>query len=226
MEYGVHEDCFVMSCGHMLNRECAAHCFKADIQNVRTFPRCPECLAANQTTLITENELTLVLDQKIMDHYYQLSLQIGANELGDIFQCPTANCPFFAQVPDDLERFNCSKCGFATCVKCKKAFHRNETCEQYKKRKCKEEALSEKQLAELAKKMGWKPCPRCKVYVERTFGCKHMKCGNAQCKCEFCDICGDELDTEKWQEHFNPPNKCRLWASEADLLYNDEQKTN
>lgn len=73
----------------------------------------------------------------------------------------------------------------------------------------------------LAEENGWRQCPtpQCQAFIERTFGCRHMKC--TQCAAEFCDLCGDQLDPQTWQQHFNPPNECRLWGDITDLLQND-----
>jgi len=227
-EFKVQGDCFMMDCGHMLDRECAIHCFKTlNIQTQKKLPYCPECSANhNMTTKVKEQQLELLGDHQLMEHYYALSAQLGMSGLR-IFHCPTPDCQFSAEAPENLLQFQCNVCGQSYCPKCKRTYHHRETCEEYAQRKCKEEQMSEQQLEELAKKMGWKQCPKCHVYVERTFGCYHMKCKNPQCNAEFCDGCGAELDPNDWQKHFNPPSKCELWSSTdplKDLLDPDNQE--
>jgi len=111
--------------------------------------------------------------------------------------------------------FDCPRCHLTCCVLCKsRPYHKNQTCEEHKEK----ENLDDQQFREFAAKQGYKPCPNCGQITERTYGCYHMKCGNPQCKVDFCDMCAQKLDPKKWKEHFNPPNKCVLWRNEEDLL--------
>eukprot|EP01084_Bolivina_argentea_P283765 486086_1 len=56
----------------MFNRDCAIHCFKADIQNKRILPQCPECLAQKQTTFVAANAIELLYDQQLMELLQEL----------------------------------------------------------------------------------------------------------------------------------------------------------
>eukprot|EP01083_Nonionella_stella_P220000 787543_1 len=222
-EFKVQEDAFLMDCDHILNTECARRTFNADVTDHKRLPQCPKCLAENITTWVTPQQLEWVLDQQTMRFYHDLCIQVALRQ-EKCFFCPTADCKFFATITDDVEVFSCNTCGHAYCTKCKRAYHRNETCKEYKDRKCKEETMNEEQLAKLAEEQGWHQCPGCETYIERTFGCFHMKCKNPACGAEFCDGCGAMLDKKNWRAHFNPPNKCKLWAH-ADDLINPEQKS-
>ena len=76
----------------------------------------------------------------------------------------------------------------------------------------------------LAKKKGWKSCPQCGLVQERTYGCFHMTCSNPQCRTDYCDECGDKLDKQNWQQHFNI-GKCQLWRDpDKDLINGDTTK--
>eukprot|EP01083_Nonionella_stella_P001884 5404_1 len=72
----------------------------------------------------------------------------------------------------------------------------------------------------------YQKCPNveCGVYIERAYGCKHMKCPH--CKVEFCDSCGEQVDPKNWKKHYLPPNKCRLWDDIDDLLNGNEANAN
>jgi len=70
---------------------------------------------------------------------------------------------------------------------------------------------------------GWIKCPNieCGMYIERMYGCKHIKCTN--CTTNFCDCCGQQIDPLNWKKHFLPPNTCRLWEDIDDLLNDHDQ---
>ncbi|CAB1312565.1 unnamed protein product, partial [Coregonus sp. 'balchen'] len=47
-----------------------------------------------------------------------------------------------------------------------------------------------------------RPCPHCKVPVEKSGGCMHMVCPPAQCKFEWCWICLVEWNRECMGNHW------------------------
>eukprot|EP01084_Bolivina_argentea_P301789 520744_1 len=81
---------------------------------------------------------------------------------------------------------------------------------------------SDKKMNDYCKEQGYKKCPNvdCGIYIERIYGCKHMKC--MHCGCEFCDSCGKQIDPKNWKKHFLPPNSCRLWDDIDDLLNDND----
>ncbi|KAL2126895.1 hypothetical protein VTI74DRAFT_11650 [Chaetomium olivicolor] len=46
----------------------------------------------------------------------------------------------------------------------------------------------------VVREMGWKSCPSCRRWVEKTEGCNHITC---LCGCEFCYRCGQA----PWDDH-------------------------
>ncbi|KAG8506004.1 E3 ubiquitin-protein ligase parkin [Galemys pyrenaicus] len=47
-----------------------------------------------------------------------------------------------------------------------------------------------------------KPCPRCRVPVEKNGGCMHMKCPQPQCGLEWCWSCGCEWNRACMGDHW------------------------
>ncbi|XP_054939489.1 E3 ubiquitin-protein ligase parkin-like, partial [Physeter macrocephalus] len=47
-----------------------------------------------------------------------------------------------------------------------------------------------------------KPCPRCRVPVEKHGGCMHMKCPQPQCQLEWCWNCGREWNRACMGDHW------------------------
>lgn len=87
---------------------------------------------------------------------------------------------------------SCNKCSSQTCIRCKEPAHPNRACEEDEGRG---------KLLRLAKDQKWKLCPKCRVVIERTTGCKHMQC--PRCRTAFCYRCG-----RTWEQCFEGNNPC------------------
>ncbi|KAF8317321.1 hypothetical protein DL93DRAFT_550841 [Clavulina sp. PMI_390] len=83
----------------------------------------------------------------------------------------------------------CPRCACAICIRCRVARHGDMTCEEYKVSKT---AMTDPQLTKLMAQNKWARCPGCKILVERTSGCRHMRC---LCRREFCYACGSDWDS-------------------------------
>ncbi|KAK1390789.1 RING/U-box superfamily protein [Heracleum sosnowskyi] len=74
------------------------------------------------------------------------------------------------------------------CAQCKVGWHTGIDCEEFGKLNKSEEEKEDLVLHQLAKRNGWKQCPRCKIYIQLGFGCHTMHC--SCCGCCFCYGCG------------------------------------
>jgi E3 ubiquitin-protein ligase RNF144 len=86
------------------------------------------------------------------------------------------------------------------CKACKVPFHNGYTCTEYKALSYGGDAAHDQAVSQLAAKNKWRPCPQCSAVVERTDGCKHMRC---PCGVQFCYACG-----AKWARS-NCSKNCR-----------------
>jgi len=217
----------VNACKHELCKKCIHSSTMNDIIYNKRIPRCPFCMVSSDSNIteILENELKQILNENEMNLYYNMQLSIALQNI-KIYQCPTPNCQFIAEVANmDFQYFICDKCRISCCMNCKaQPYHNGKTCDEYRKYCKQNEDENDIKLKNLATEQGWKSCPNCKQIIERTYGCYHMQCGNVLCNTHYCDLCGNQLDPKKWKEHFNPPNPCVLWHSEADLLANTHEK--
>jgi hypothetical protein len=93
----------------------------------------------------------------------------------------------------------CEKCKITEfCGLCGKDYHGNAPCN-----------LTHDEAFEYYVKTNTKPCPRCKVNVEKNGGCKHMNC--AVCKTHFCWICDQIYTLNDINTHYvglNPYGEC------------------
>ncbi|KAK5983933.1 RBR-type E3 ubiquitin transferase [Trichostrongylus colubriformis] len=140
-------------------------------------------------------------------------------------------------------------CGYSFCVLCLRAYHGIDECrfKSADKKRIIEEwnAADENTRIEMAKRFGgmknlknivnallsdgWmegnsKPCPRCRVRIEKNDGCNKMHCTN--CDAMFCWLCERVLDKNNPYAHFNEEGmgNCvnRLFEGVVDPEMEDE----
>uniref|UniRef100_A0A914ZL34 RBR-type E3 ubiquitin transferase n=2 Tax=Parascaris univalens TaxID=6257 RepID=A0A914ZL34_PARUN len=124
----------------------------------------------------------------------------------------------------------CSLCNYTFCIICKKTYHglddcvfdaalREELLMKHEKASADErEALFRRYgRKKVERQIEWmqsdrwmaqnsKPCPRCRVKIEKADGCNKIHC--AKCGVNFCWLCGTELGKKNPYEHFNLPGSC------------------
>ena len=79
-------------------------------------------------------------------------------------------------------------CGSVVCMGCSKMGHEPLTCAKYEEWDSSIEKMMDS-LNMVWKKEHTKPCPKCKVSIEKNSGCMHMTC--FKCRHEFCWLCLD-----------------------------------
>lgn len=100
--------------------------------------------------------------------------------------CATSDCNIYlskSTYTEDNKWAKCSKCSTKTCTTCAslRSWHSDDG-------KC-PDIFDPESLAEM-KKRGYKPCPWCKMMIERDHGCDHMHC--ERCGRNFCYNCGQK----------------------------------
>ena len=99
--------------------------------------------------------------------------------------CKTPDCiqTYRREPVDEASIITCPSCFVTTCSSCSED-HENMTCIEYRILHDPEE--QERLNNELADGSGYKRCPRCAVWVEKTGGCNHMTC---RCGVHICWTC-------------------------------------
>ncbi|KAK1263390.1 hypothetical protein QJS04_geneDACA013581 [Acorus gramineus] len=100
------------------------------------------------------------------------------------FYCPFKDCSALLLGDDVVGRVNvreaeCPACNRLFCVQCKVKWHSGLKCEEFQGLRGDEKDLEDMKFVELAMRKQWRSCPRCRMYVERTEGCPHMKCSQS-----------------------------------------------
>lgn len=154
---------------------------------------CPGCLGGNIAPAMLNPQACLTaLAGTGPPHDAFERLMIQKEHTKRLCYCANEKCsmPFdFEEVPlPSGERgqpmATCPVCGTDTCVDCKVRWHTGRSCAQFRA-----EHDGSDMLAKLAEKKKWKACPMCKVTIEKTQGCDHMRC---RCGVSFCYRCGNQ----------------------------------
>ncbi|KAL4474772.1 hypothetical protein ABPG74_001468 [Tetrahymena malaccensis] len=129
-----------------------------------------------------------------------------------ILSCPQPNCPYVQMgVKTQMIKLNQQNitclCNHEYCNQCKEIGHYPCSCGDFRKWLSKIESYgTSSDLNDEWFIMNTKPCPKCKILIEKNQGCMHMTC--KQCQHHFCWIClGD------WKGH-NDYYKCSKFDQE------------
>lgn len=120
--------------------------------------------------------------------------------------CPNGDCDYF------MLKSGICHCGTDVCVDCGESLHPGVKCEDIKEFIAGD---SELLIAEITK-----PCPNCKVKIQKNDGCHHMQCN--QCQHKFCWYCLKPWDRELGCGSYRCKN---MDAEKVDEIKRDEART-
>ncbi|KUJ19930.1 uncharacterized protein LY89DRAFT_466426 [Mollisia scopiformis] len=174
MEAGIKKEMAVLACDHAYCGDCIKGAFKSAYKSHAPFKCCGK-------TISTAN-LSAHLSSSFIQKYDLLLLELSTKKPT---YCASQSCSKFIP-PSSIHGpiATCPTCKLRTCVACKMKEHPGI---------CKEDKDGKK-VEELAKKKGWKQCPKCSQILERTEGCLHMTC---RCRAEWCYACLRDWDVCK-----------------------------
>jgi len=167
--------------------------------------RCPEC-PWDDNWRIDDKTVTKVLSGDLLERWALKTLRYSLN----LFTCPNVSCGALIEepnghVPRGLSVVSCPACWASICLKCRERQHPGRGC-----RDSEEVAQANAALYNVAMMRGWRRCPKCRILVERTFGCSHILC---RCGSHFCYRCGSKW---KWRKGCTRPGGCHRFAISYD----------
>lgn len=180
------------ACRHSFCEECMRQHLSIVATDTSQYPTpCPGCQGSQKRTLNPQACLVTLAGTGTPHESFE-RLMIEDEHAQRLCYCPNEKCstPFdFQESPGsageaEAPMATCPVCGTNTCVNCKVRWHTGRDCVQFKS-----ENDGSKLLAKLEEEKKWKACPRCKVTIEKTEGCNHMRC---RCGLDFCYKCGNE----------------------------------
>uniref|UniRef100_W5L8X1 E3 ubiquitin-protein ligase parkin n=1 Tax=Astyanax mexicanus TaxID=7994 RepID=W5L8X1_ASTMX len=162
------------------------------------------CAAGCPDSLIKEVHHFRVLGEEQYERYQLL--------------CPAPGCGAGLLPEEDRRRIQCELgeglgCGFVFCRDCKEEYHEGDcrrrttpaaggalqgyVVDEEAALRARWEQASQDTIEETTR-----PCPKCRVPVEKNGGCMHMVCPRAQCKFEWCWLCCVEWNRECMGNHW------------------------
>ncbi|KAJ5076673.1 intein-containing e3 ubiquitin-protein ligase ari5-related precursor [Anaeramoeba ignava] len=181
------DEMFALDCGHAFCKDCWRNYLNLKIKEaqVGAIP-CPGFRCQNK---VSSEVIRSIVTEGTFKQYIRFQAHSFVEENPDVKWCPAPGCG--RAVHPSQVQFHMVKCdcGHRYCFECQEEPHGPATCQQveeWKKRinEGKKDTETDSWMNE-----NTKPCPKCKVLIEKNGGCNHMTC--YKCHYEFCWICLD-----------------------------------
>ncbi|KDR80943.1 hypothetical protein GALMADRAFT_241502 [Galerina marginata CBS 339.88] len=177
-----------LGCGHAYCTGCLRH-FLTSAANARNFPLV--CMGNDATCRMP---LSIPLIRRFVPPQVFRSLVEAAflsyldHHPQELKYCPTPDCKQVYRHRTDQATLQCPSCFSTICSSCDEEAHEGMTCHE---RKLSKDGEQERLNEQLAMNNGYKKCPQCKVWIEKTAGCNHMNC---ICGAHICWRCMEVFD--------------------------------
>ncbi|GLT85656.1 hypothetical protein SLE2022_038400 [Rubroshorea leprosula] len=175
----------IKGCSHSYCTDCVAKFVAAKLQENITAIRCP---VPNCSGLLEPEYCRRILPPEVFNRWGDALCEaviLGSQS----FYCPYKDCS--ALLIDDgcqeVMQSSCPNCWRMFCAQCKVPWHTGIECAEFQKLHDDEREQEDIMLLKLAQNQKWARCPKCRFVVERTEGCRYMKC---RCGTAFCYSCG------------------------------------
>ncbi|CAG8591784.1 18443_t:CDS:2 [Gigaspora margarita] len=171
--------------------------------------RCPKSRCSIE---LTYDDVKRLAPKELFDRYDTLLLRAAIRKLPDFRWCKAAKCGSGQEhtTGDNLPIITCEACGAKSCFTHDVPWHRGLTCDEFSEQLQTKDYTANRAYYE----RHTKPCPRCKMSIEKNSGCDHMSC---RCGYEFCWLClGDYENIRKKGNHYHEKT-CQYYAD-----YNSE----
>lgn len=183
--YDEKEDTMAMECGHQLCSDCYCEYLQAQFKDgpeciLTTCPQAPCKLIVPEAMF----KRALTPQQFEMYCYYDRKSLIDISKRAKWCSGPGCTLAYECRTLKQSD-VNCKQCGTDWCFSCLKKAHRPIPCDDLVK--WLQRINQTEDDTEVWLKLNTKPCPKCKVQIQKNQGCMHMTC--SQCRYEFCWLC-------------------------------------
>jgi ariadne-1 len=180
----MRSDSYALPCNHAFCRTCWASYLRERflIKSLAGRIDCPrhDC---DERVLMTD---VTSISEPVSVQWREAMLTVVVDKCDRFSPCPGPECSVVACCPKDRSTTNlgpvhCFQCGTEYCFNCKQKPHTPAGCGDF-----------EHWNRIFSSSKYWiqtntKPCPSCKVPIEKNMGCNHMHC--SQCQFDFCWLC-------------------------------------
>ncbi|KAG9528374.1 hypothetical protein KCU93_g4402, partial [Aureobasidium melanogenum] len=171
---------------------------------------CPEC-----PIMLTYKEVKNMTTTRNFAKYEQACIRATLAADPDFRHCLSTTCKSGQLHPGGTDEpiFRCQECGHKHCVVCEANWHEDQTCEEFQT--IRQRLHAENEQSQQAVQKISKPCPKCKVPIEKHQGCDHMTC--SRCRHEFCWICSADYINIRREGNQRHEENCTHYRAIARL---------
>ncbi|RWS03157.1 hypothetical protein B4U79_07105 [Dinothrombium tinctorium] len=223
-----------LSCNHVICKDCIVDYIRYLFSTKEVTPiKCPEKECESE---VNYNLIWHLVPAELHAEYEQLLLLKYSDE--NVIKCANNDCQSLVYLDFEAPTLgSCLSCGFVFCTNCGESYHGALLCDEFENKteqlkvldnyingsievksalekrysQKKLEKLVEEHLSNLCIKNKCKPCPTCKVNIEKNGGCNKMYC--TECKFFFCWKCRTILAEKDPYAHFRGTD-CALFTEE------------
>ncbi|KAG4077067.1 hypothetical protein HA402_016054 [Bradysia odoriphaga] len=194
-----------LQCGHKFCQNCWNQYLTTKIveYGAQRIP-CPDSKCA----IIVEDGIVndLISDPNVIRKYNRSICNNYVKFKTNLSWCTSPGCDYLIDQIDGLTISVTCKCGNQFCLECHELSHSPISCRHLLKWKM---TMDEDNLNKSYFAVNTKPCPKCRINIEKNGGCNHMTCFS--CYHEFCWYC-----LVSWHRHMATCNTNTL-NNEIDL---------
>jgi ariadne-1 len=180
----VASELYALSCNHAFCRSCWVSYFEERLA-IKSLAGRVDCPRHNCDERVLMSDVTRI-SEPIAIQWREAMLSVVVDKCDRFSPCPGPDCTVVACCPKDrsatrLGPVHCVQCGTEYCFDCRQKPHAPALCADF-----------EHWHRIFSSSKYWiqtntKPCPSCKVPIEKNMGCNHMHC--SQCQYDFCWLC-------------------------------------
>jgi hypothetical protein len=200
LDEGPSTDFRQLGCGHRFCVECLKDALRLGLdeewaQAMAERLRCPKRGCKYQMN--AQDVEVISGDEARVARYHELLTLLFINANRNFRRCPMLNCEAIYEVGPNAQTITCrGNCQARFCSHCREPHRQNEPCQEASapNQNNNNAAISGSQIQQEQEqqyrewlRQNTKPCPQCRLNIQKNGGCNHMTCKS--CRHEFCWQC-------------------------------------